>query len=75
MNERTTIMNEILETLQKNGGKMKYADLYSSIVFKYGTTEKTFWDFLSLLKFLGKINYNETFLSNLGPSETIILLK
>jgi hypothetical protein len=75
MSTRKKILGELLKALQKNGGKMKYEDLFGSTVLKHGTTEKTFWEYLNALKVSGYIDYNEIYLSNMGPSETIILLK
>jgi hypothetical protein len=75
MNARTQILNEILVLLLIYGGKMKYADLFSLIVDKHGTTEKTFWDCLTDLKVLGKIDYKEVYTALQGPGEMIISLK
>jgi hypothetical protein len=73
MSARIKILNELLEMLQKNGGKMKYADLYCSTVRKHGTTEKAFWGYLNALKASGSIDYNELYLAHFGPSEIVFI--
>lgn len=51
-------LNEILEILEKNEGKMKFKALYGSLALRYGTTEQTMWSYLNALKAGGKIDYS-----------------
>ena len=50
-------LNEILETLEKNKGKMKFRALYGALALKYGTTENTLYSYLDALNAAGKIDY------------------
>jgi hypothetical protein len=54
---RAAILDELLETLRKNGGRMSFYQLFGTIAYKYGTTEKTYLDYLYALKMTGKIDY------------------
>jgi len=55
-------LNEILEVLAKNKGKMKFRALYGALALKYGTTEQTMWSYLDALKAAGKVNYSDVVL-------------
>lgn len=51
-------LNEILEILESNNGRMPFKKLYGNLALKYGTTENTLWSYLEALKAAGKIDYS-----------------
>ncbi len=46
MASRKQKLDEILELLKKNDGKMTFGELFRHFVSKYGTSRKTFWSYL-----------------------------
>ena len=56
--DRVERMREILSFLKENKGEATLGELYGSMAMKYGTTRKTFWDYLESLKLAGEIEMN-----------------
>lgn len=50
-------LNEILDMLRENNGKTTFGKLFGRFAMEYGTSERTFWDYLETLKMAGKIDY------------------
>jgi len=76
--ERIQKLNEILEILKANNGRMPFKKLYGKLALKYGTTENTMWNYLEALKAAEEIDYSamvrigqdfEVWLANKGESE------
>jgi hypothetical protein len=53
--QRVQRLNEILEILKSNNGRIKESKLYGLLALKYGLTQRTFDDYLAALKAAGKI--------------------
>jgi len=68
-------LNEILETLKKNGGEVTFGQLYGEMALKYGVTKSTFWNYLETLKMAGKIDYPEIYLTHQEPHIKIKLIE
>lgn len=56
---RLNRLNEILEMLKQNNGKMKFKEIYGRMALNHGVTLRTFWDYLASLKIAGKVDYSE----------------
>ena len=54
-------LSEILKLLEDNGNMMKFKDLYGRMALAYGVTERTFWEYLEVLKSANKIDYPEIY--------------
>lgn len=66
-------LNEILDILEKNNGKITFGELFGNFALNYGTTKRTFMSYLETLKLTGKISYSEKILFH-KKNETIIEL-
>jgi len=62
MSERKKLekLNAILDLLKKHKGIMEFGKLYGQIALKYGTSYRTFWEYLDVLRMAGKIEYPQT---------------
>ena len=70
---RINRLNEILDTLKENNGKLTFGKLFGHFALNYGTTKRTFMDYLDTLRLTGKISYSEKILFH-KRNETIIEL-
>ena len=50
-------MNEILDLLKSNKGKMTFKELYGKMALEHGVTTRTFWGYLETLRLADKISY------------------
>lgn len=63
MSERKKLekLNAILDLLKKHKGTIKFGKLYGQIALKYGTSYRTFSEYLEVLRMAGKIEYPRTY--------------
>jgi len=66
-------LNEILTTLKKNEGEATFGELYGHFAVSYGTTKRTFWSYLEVLKIAGKIDYPDIIVSAKEDETRIVL--
>lgn len=67
-------LEDILAQLKGNNGKMSFGQLYGYISWKYGTTKRTFDEYLKTLYLAKKIDYPVIYPIAMENSQNISLL-
>lgn len=62
--DRKEKLMNILDMLKKNKGSMKFGKLYGHFALEYGTSERTFWEYLEVLRMADKIDYPRAFVTS-----------
>ncbi|MBN2335845.1 hypothetical protein JXL21_09815 [Candidatus Bathyarchaeota archaeon] len=68
-------MNEILETLKLNQGKLKFSELYGPLADKWDIKKRTFWIYLDDLRTENKITYPIIWIDVTEPDVPIMLVE
>lgn len=71
---RKEILEDILDQLKENNGKMTFGQLLGYISWKYGTTKRTFDEYLKTLYLAHQIDYPSIYSSIMENNVKISLL-